>query len=171
MLIYRTLNIPSSSSGLSAGGSTAGLESRAHSSSVGTSSSTFAALCAFFPTASPLLTFLRFVSDGLVEVASDGVALSLALSWLLSGGLFSNTCLSSTAALAFSVNFGTHLLVAEATQGRPRTNHHTRDSERKGRIGLDCLSINPKRARMGSLLVLDCTLYILEYMWAARGYP
>ena len=22
---------------------------------------------------------------------------------------------------------------------------------------------------MGSLLVLDCTLYILEYMWAARG--
>ena len=29
-----------------------------------------------------------------------------------------------------------------------------------------CLSVNPKRARMGSLLVLDCTLYILEYMWA-----
>ena len=29
------------------------------------------------------------------------------------------------------------------------------DSEREGRIGLDCLSINPKRARMGSLLVLD----------------
>ena len=45
------------------------------------------------------------------------------------------------------------------------------NSERKGRIGLDCLSVNPKRARMGSLLVLDCTLYILEYMWAARGYP
>ena len=45
------------------------------------------------------------------------------------------------------------------------------DSEREGRIGLDCLSINPKRARMGSLLVLDCTLYILEYMWAVRGYP
>ena len=45
------------------------------------------------------------------------------------------------------------------------------DSEGKGRIGLNCLSVNPKRARMGSLLVLDCTLYILEYMWAARGYP
>ena len=45
------------------------------------------------------------------------------------------------------------------------------DSEREGRIGLDYLSVNPKRARMGSLLVLDCTLYILEYMWAARGYP
>ena len=44
------------------------------------------------------------------------------------------------------------------------------DSEGKGRIGLDCLSVNPKRARMGSLLVLDCTLYILEYMRAARGY-
>ena len=37
------------------------------------------------------------------------------------------------------------------------------NSERKGRIGLDCLSVNPKRAQMGSLLVLDCTLYILEY--------
>ena len=59
----------------------------------------------------------------------------------------------------------------EVTQGEPRTNHHTRDSERKGRIGLNCLSVNPKRARMGSLLVLDCTLYILEYMWAVRGYP
>ena len=45
------------------------------------------------------------------------------------------------------------------------------DSEREGRIGLDCLSVNPKRARMGGLLVLDCTLYILEYMRAARGYP
>ena len=45
------------------------------------------------------------------------------------------------------------------------------DSEREGRIGLNCLSINPKRARMGSLLVLDCTLYILEYMWAMWGYP
>ena len=45
------------------------------------------------------------------------------------------------------------------------------NSEREGRIGLDCLSVNPKRAQMGSLLVLDCTLYILEYMWAARGYP
>ena len=29
------------------------------------------------------------------------------------------------------------------------------DSEREGRIGLDCLSINPKRAQMGSLWVLD----------------
>ena len=44
-------------------------------------------------------------------------------------------------------------------------------SEREGRIGFDCLSVNPKRARMGSLLVLDCTLYILEYMQAAQGYP
>ena len=41
-----------------------------------------------------------------------------------------------------------------------------RNSEGKGRIGLNCLSVNPKRAQMGSLLVLDCTLYILEYMWA-----
>ena len=62
-------------------------------------------------------------------------------------------------------------LSPEVTQGEPRTNHHTRDSEREGRTGLDCLSVNPKRAQMGSLLVLDCTLYILEYMWAARGYP
>ena len=45
------------------------------------------------------------------------------------------------------------------------------DSEREGRIGLDCLSVNPKRARMGSLWVLDCTLYILLYMRAAQGYP
>ena len=60
---------------------------------------------------------------------------------------------------------------SEATQGGPRTNHHTRDSERERRAGLNCLSVNPKRARMGSLLVLDCTLYILEYMWAAQGYP
>ena len=44
------------------------------------------------------------------------------------------------------------------------------DSEREGRIGLDCLSINPKRAWMGSLWVLDCTLYILLYTRAARGY-
>ena len=62
-------------------------------------------------------------------------------------------------------------LCIEATQGEPRTNHHTRELWEEGRIGFDCLSINPKRARMGSLLVLDCTLYILEYMWAARGYP
>ena len=45
-----------------------------------------------------------------------------------------------------------------------------RDSEGRGGTGLDCLSVNPKRARMGSLLVLDCTLYILEYMRAVRGY-
>ena len=46
-----------------------------------------------------------------------------------------------------------------------------RGSEGKEKWDSTSLSINPKRARMGSLLVLDCTLYILEYMWAARGYP
>ena len=59
---------------------------------------------------------------------------------------------------------------SEVTQGEPRTNHHTRDSEREGRTGLDCLSVNPKRARMGSLWVLDCRVYILEYTRAVRGY-
>ena len=39
------------------------------------------------------------------------------------------------------------LKAAEATQGRPRTNHHTGDSEEEGeQIGLNCLSIDPKRA-------------------------
>ena len=33
------------------------------------------------------------------------------------------------------------------------------------------LSVNPKRARMGSLWVLDCTLYILLYTGAARVRP
>ena len=52
----------------------------------------------------------------------------------------------------------------------PRTNHHMRDSEEeRDGIGLNCLSVNPKRARMGSLLVLDCTLYILQYMRVVRG--
>ena len=45
------------------------------------------------------------------------------------------------------------------------------DSERKGRIGLDYLSVNPKRAQMGSLWVLDCRVYILEYTRAVQGYP
>ena len=54
-------------------------------------------------------------------------------------------------------------------KAEPRTNHHTRYSEGEG-VGLDCLSINPKRARMGSLWVLDCRLYILHYTRAARGY-
>ena len=39
--------------------------------------------------------------------------------------------------------------------------------EGESRKDLVALSINPKSAQMGSLLVLDCTLYILEYMWAA----
>ena len=66
---------------------------------------------------------------------------------------------------------GLDLSSSEVTQGEPRTNHHTRDSEGEGRTGLNCLSVNPKRAQMGSFLVLNCTLYILEYMWAVQGYP
>ena len=37
----------------------------------------------------------------------------------------------------------------EATQGRPRTNHHTRDSEREGRAGLDCFERKPKESSNG----------------------
>ena len=60
---------------------------------------------------------------------------------------------------------------SKVTQGKNQgqtTTHKTLKG--RGGIGLNCLSINPKRAQMGSLLVLDCTLYILEYMWAAQGY-
>ena len=36
---------------------------------------------------------------------------------------------------------------SEVTQGEPRTNQHTGDSEGKGEwIGLNYLSVNPKRA-------------------------
>ena len=68
-----------------------------------------------------------------------------------------------------STGFPYHVLM-RWPKAEPRTNHHTRYSERRGGIGLDCLSVNPKRARMGSLWVLDCRLYILEYTRAAQGY-
>ena len=76
----------------------------------------FAVLCAFFATASLLLTFLHFVK-GVVEAALDGVS-SLATSALLFGSFFSHACLSSTATLAFLVNFGARLLVAVDMVGR-----------------------------------------------------
>ena len=64
-------------------------------------------------------------------------------------------------------NFGMYRQVVRRPKANLGQTTTLGDSEREGRIGLDCLSVNPKRAQMGSLLVLDCTLYILEYMWAA----
>ena len=62
--------------------------------------------------------------------------------------------------------------ITEATQGWYQGQTTTQRLWGEGkRQDSTSLSVNPKRARMGSLLVLDCTLYILEYIWAARGYP
>ena len=111
----------------------------------------------------PLIVWLSDSSDCLICGLSDSSdSLILLIVWFFWFFWFQQ--------ISNQKNGSAAILAAEAIQGELRTNHHARDSERKGRIGLDCLSINPKRARMGSLLVLDCTLYILEYMWAAWGY-